>query len=198
MRWEKISYKKSLKLNYNIIIVIHLAVFIQVFSILMFPIPLAAAKILCEVQYCDGTDGDDLMEAAESNPAYETGAAHLWGYEGDDQIYGSSYRDEILGWEGNDKIYGKGDNDKLIGGFGDDEMHGGPGNDEISGHEGADLISGGEGDDIIRSYKTTEGVPEPDYSKDVIRCGPGDDKASINTSEDGDEAADDCENIITG
>ena len=142
MKFKKYDIKKSLKLNYNImIIVIHLVVFIQVFSIPIFPIPLAAAEVY---------SGDD----------------------GDNELYGSDV---------------------------DDEMNGGPGNDYLYGNEGADLISGGDGDDrIIANVLRTA----PDYSKDYIRCGNGEDRAYINPSEDGDEAEFDCEYVndkmITG
>lgn len=191
MRLEKYYIKESLKLNYDIIIVvIHFAVFIQVLSIPIFPTALAAPEISCE-ETCQGTDEDDLMTAW-----WEVEEETLQGLGGDDQLHGSPYRDLLFGDEGNDQLYGKDGNDILVGSFGDDEVHGGPGDDYISGDQGADIISGGEGDDDITSVSENNG--KPDYSKDVIRCGPGNDTVYINVSEDGDEAAEDCENVTTG
>ena len=103
MRLNNHDIKKPLKLNYNImIIVIYLAVFIQVFSILIFPTVVEAARITCDGEKpCNGTEEDDVINA--------------WG----------------------------------------------------------------------------------DDAKEVIRCGLGYDTVYIDASDDGDAAADNCENVVT-
>lgn len=190
MRLKKYDIKKSLKLNYNImIVVIFFTVSIQILSLSIFQ-TVSAARIECDVDMCVGTIEDDYIEGminAESPT--------IFGKGGNDEIYGTNNNDHIEAGNGDDQIYGNIDNDLLWGGYGDDEIYGGEGDDMIEGDEGSDTINGGKGNDELTGSKMYNG--DPDYSKDTITCGLGDDTVYINVSEDGDKAADDCENVIT-
>ena len=102
-------------------------------------------------------------------------------------MFGTSVNDIMLGHSGNDNLIGK------------------DGRDFLTGGTGADKLIGGEGDDSI--YHSECGVGEtgcfinvgrlPDGNKDTIDCGPGNDVAIINTSEDHDKAVN-CEKVIAG
>jgi hypothetical protein len=64
---------------------------------------------------------------------------------------------------------------------------------------GADQLSGGPGNDSIYHDKVTlfEETTASDGAKDLINCGPGHDRAFINTSVDGDVAIN-CEMVFKG
>jgi hypothetical protein len=86
------------------------------------------------------------------------------------RIVGTAHADYLPGSGGDDVIFGLGGNDTILGGAGNDTLYGGPGNDVIDGGPGADKIFGGPGSDTILAA---------DGTKDVIDCGPGNDKAVV-------------------
>jgi Ca2+-binding RTX toxin-like protein len=99
----------------------------------------------------------------------------LDGGRGNDCIEGRTGGDNISGALGNDKLYGSVGNDHLNGGPGTDYESAGSGNDTINAAFGRDRALGGSGRDFINV--ATAG---PSASVD---CGPGPDKARINSNE---------------
>lgn len=97
----------------------------------------------------------EALIAGESDASERAGAwdgpiaflADITGTNGDDNLDGTSERDNINGLEGNDTINGLGDNDNLIGGLGSDTLNGGEGNDYLQGGAEADSLNGGNGKD---------------------------------------------------
>ena len=73
----------------------------------------------------------------------------IYGYGGDDTLYGTSDRDFIYGGSGDDTLYGGANRDYLYGGGDDDTLYGGSGRDSLLGDEGDDTLYGGEGDDTL-------------------------------------------------
>ena len=57
----------------------------------------------------------------------------------------------------------------------DSVLKGGGGSDTIKGHKGFDDINAGKGDDIVKA---------DDGKKDFVKCGPGDDKADVDSKDD--------------
>jgi Ca2+-binding RTX toxin-like protein len=90
-----------------------------------------------------GTSKSDILRGLEQ---YEN---EMWGYGGDDIIYGNIRADRIWGGSGDDLIYGYDGNDWIDGGKGDDQIYGGRGNDVIFGREDNDFLAGGEDDDQL-------------------------------------------------
>jgi Ca2+-binding RTX toxin-like protein len=176
---------------------------------------------------CLGTDDDDNMvgDTGPNDMRGFGGNDNIKGLGGDDSLAGNDDSDHLEGGDGNDNIGGSDGNDLIDGGSGNDKLRGdtlfifrgnpisciasegadtddlisgGSGNDEIIGCSGADRISGGSGDDqIIHGGLILKGKTEPDGSKDRIDCGPGNDEAWINISQDHDEATN-CEILHTG
>lgn len=127
------------------------------------------------------------------------GFARCFGTEGDDTMIGDDGPNRIVGNAGNDNIVGKGGEDEIAGAGGDDVMSGGKGNDQIRGDFGADKLVGGDGDDKIFHNRPVLGAnpTNPEESKDIIDCGPGNDEAWINVSFDHDTASG-CEIVHAG
>jgi ABC-2 type transport system ATP-binding protein len=92
------------------------------------------------------------------------------GTGGADRIKGTPGPDAIAGGGGRDRLKGKDGNDCLIGQGGGDRLGGGTGGDLLRGGKGVDRVSGGKGRDLVR---TVGG------GHDVVRCGPGRDKARV-------------------
>ncbi len=99
----------------------------------------------------------------------------LDGGRGNDCIEGRTGSDNISGALGNDKLYGATGPDHLNGGPGTDFESAGAGNDTINAAFGRDRALGGSGRDFINV--ATAGPPAS------VDCGPGPDKARINTNE---------------
>ncbi|WP_225772765.1 calcium-binding protein [Inquilinus sp. Marseille-Q2685] len=78
-----------------------------------------------------------------------TGIENLYGSSFDDQLTGNDVRNIIGGELGNDILVGNGGNDSLSGEAGDDRLEGGDGNDRLVGGDGIDNLQGGAGDDSI-------------------------------------------------
>lgn len=101
-----------------------------------------------------------------ASPATDTVAAEPPHVKGR-RIVGTNKADYLAGGGHDDVILGRGGNDTILGGAGDDLLEGGAGNDVITGGPGADRIFGGPGSDTIYAA---------DGEKDVVDCGPGDDR----------------------
>jgi len=87
----------------------------------------------------------------------KTGIAFT-GWEGEEEIYGTSFNDTINAGAGNDFLDGDKGDDQLNGGAGDDTLRGGGGRDTIMGGDGRDYIEqiggnvlarGGNGNDTL-------------------------------------------------
>ena len=70
-------------------------------------------------------------------------------YDSIEQIFGSSFNDEMTGGAGDDQFFGRGGMDMLTGNDGNDRLFGHAGDDMISGGAGIDSIYGGDGDDTL-------------------------------------------------
>lgn len=90
---------------------------------------------------------------------------------------------ELDGGPLDDLIYARGDDDRVRGLGGNDILFGGSGNDRVLGGSGEDTIVGGHGNDVVGAR---DGVV------DQITCGPGRDRAVVDTR---DRVARDCERI---
>jgi len=93
----------------------------------------------------------------------------------DDRLVGTQRADKLIGRKGDDRINGKSGADYLIGGSGADKLIGGPGFDELRGGGTADVID------------ARDGAP------DMIICGGGVDRVSVDEVEDG---VFDCEEVV--
>ncbi|PMN73745.1 calcium-binding protein [Enterovibrio norvegicus] len=98
-----------------------------------------------------GYDGDDRLygEGGDDSLIGGDGNDVLSGGEGDDRMWGEDGDDLIHGGNGDDRLFGQNGDDTLEGGAGDDELRGGRGNDTLDGGDGDDLIFGQDGDDTI-------------------------------------------------
>jgi Ca2+-binding RTX toxin-like protein len=85
-------------------------------------------------------------------------------------IIGTRRGDYLAGGGFDDVIEGLGGNDTLVGGAGSDRLDGGAGNDVLTGGPGRDTLLGGKGSDTIYAA---------DGERDVIDCGPGNDRAVV-------------------
>ena len=134
-----------------------------------------------------GTSKDDEMNGGLGND-------NMFGFSGNDKMTGSLDSDTMSGGSGNDNM--DGDVTQVPGG-GNDNINGDSGDDTIQGFPGADILKGGSGNDKIYHYLSQQ-LTGPDQSKDEIDCGSGIDEAWINTSQDGDTAASNCETVHAG
>jgi Ca2+-binding RTX toxin-like protein len=98
-------------------------------------------------------------------------AADAGGAGGADRLYGGPGEDGLLGCGGNDVLAGLDGSDSLSGSGGADRLYGGDGSD--AGYRGG--LSGGLGNDVLYSR---------DGYRDLVRGGPGYDRAQIDRSLD--------------
>jgi Ca2+-binding RTX toxin-like protein len=181
-----------------------------------------AANFLCDDSGpCRGTDSNDNIVLL---PSFPSGGSVFAG-PGNDKMVGNSDPNFMIGDSDNDIIDGKEECDMVTGAAGNDIVKGGPGddtqfcfqgsggvfgasgddtvlgedgNDLVRGGTGTDLVKGGNGNDLLFHGILAQDFTEPDFARDIISCGPGDDTAVINVSTDGDVAASDCETVIAG
>jgi hypothetical protein len=105
--------------------------------------------------------GDDRLSVTVINNGTILGAVQL--YYGDDLYDGRQgvTGGTIFGYAGNDILYGGQGNDRIEGGFGGDDLFGGSGNDVLVGGGGTDKLDGGSGADTAifsggrRDYEVT-------------------------------------------
>ncbi|MBA2523764.1 MAG: hypothetical protein H0V25_10615 [Solirubrobacterales bacterium] len=109
---------------------------------------------------------------------------------GDDRVRGDDGNDRLIGQDGADRMAGGGGRDVVFGGWGDDHISGGPGDDELYGYVGRDVLTAGAGNDYVDAQ--TGERESANGPKDIVRCGPGNDTARINTF---DRAAKSCEHL---
>jgi hypothetical protein len=104
------------------------------------------------------------------------GGALFRGGGGEDVLLGGRFRDGLDGGPGPDL---------LVGGRRFDELDGGAGRDQIAGGRGPDAVFAGGGRDLIRAA---------DGDHDLIRCGPGTDRAFVDRSDE----TTGCERVVFG
>lgn len=78
--------------------------------------------------------GDDLYDGRQG-----TAGGTIFGYAGNDRLYGGLNDDRIEGGFGADDLFGGGGIDMLLGGSGSDRLDGGIGNDSLDGGLGRDV-----------------------------------------------------------
>ena len=95
-------------------------------------------------------------------------------------VTGTGNDEELVGTRYADTISAKG---------GDDLARGLRGADEIRGGSGEDVLRGGRGDDVLRS----QDIFSPTAAfRDVVDCGPGQDRASVDFR----DRVVDCEDVV--
>ena len=143
-----------------------------------------------------GADGDDRISGGSDRD-------RLRGDVGDDRLDGGGDDDELDGGEGRDRLTGAAGRDALLGGAGADVLRGGAGSDVLDGDSdefgggdifeglakpGADVLEGGSGDDLLfggdgrdrlLGGAGRDRVDAIDGERDVVRCGPGRDRAFL-------------------
>ncbi len=88
---------------------------------------------------------------------------------------------KIVGTKNNDYLAGKGGNDTILGLAGNDTIRGGGGDDVLRGGVGNDILTGGAGADRIFGELGSDTINAADGERDVIDCGPGVDRAIVDS-----------------
>jgi len=133
------------------------------------------------VNTVEGTSGKDKLYGSR-NPRIKD---RMYGLGDVDQLYSYAGSDGIAGGDGSDYIRGGEGDDGLYGDAGNDRIHGESGNDEIFAN---DRVSGEQ--DVIYGESGNDKIFAQDGERDIISCGPGYDKADVDTL---DAAKADCE-----
>jgi serralysin len=123
-----------------------------------------------------GEDGNDVIVGSNGKNVVDGGT-------GSDTITGGANKDTLVGGDGNDILIGGGERDTLSGGYGNDRLDGGDGNDGLKGSYGNDILIGGAGKDILYGEgdnDTLYGGDDSDslkggYGSDVLYGGNGND-----------------------
>jgi Ca2+-binding RTX toxin-like protein len=113
-----------------------------------------------------------LVGAVAAVAAPTASAMRIGGTPSDDVITGSARHDLIFAWAGNDTVTAGSGPDRVIGGPGNDDLWALAQADAAPDAPGVDHLLGEEGRDTLR---TRDGEP------DVVNCGPGSDKALLDT-----------------
>ena len=129
-----------------------------------------------------GTPGADVIYA-------KAGDDSASGKDGPDVIYGQAGSDQLHGNDGQDVLYGGAGDDNLRGGADGDLEYGNEGGDSLWGGQGADQLFGGAGNDLLHALAD-------DNQRDVVDCGPGKDKAWLNSKERGLYRISGCETVF--
>lgn len=142
-----------------------------------------------------GFDGDDFLYGRGGRDALHGGLGvdRLEGGEGDDWLYGDEGNDTLAGQEGDDYIEGGDGNDTVYGNEGHDEIHGGLGTDALWGLAGRDVIYGGDGDDGIYGDHRDILTGYAGAGDDELHGGAGNDNIKAGEGDDlayGDDGAD--------
>ena len=103
------------------------------------------------------------------------------GTTGGDRIFGTTNDDQLVARAGDDCLSGGPGDDLLAGGDGDDRADGGPGADLVRGDSGDDRLIGGPGRDRLLGGPGADLISARDGKRDVVRCGPGRDRARVDT-----------------
>ncbi len=119
-----------------------------------------------------------------------------------DHLLGTNAIDLIMGKKGDDVVLGRGDADCLVGGAGRDKLRGQGGKDVVRGNGGRDVLFGaaeadrlnpGTGKDKVVGGGGNDRIVSVDGSRDVVRCGRGDDRAIVDSH---DQVAKSCERVV--
>ena len=151
-----------------------------------------------------GTDGDDDLVGTVGPDAIFGGAGDdtengldgpdcLLGEDGDDTLKGGGGEELARGGDGDDKLRGNGGRDKLQGDAGVDNLGGGEGSDRITGGPGDDKLTGGPGKDRIRGSGSNDEINSVDAKRDRVKCGSGDDRATVDPI---DQVSRNCDAVI--
>ncbi|MGQ3241668.1 hypothetical protein [Shinella sp.] len=96
------------------------------------------------------TDNDDLYGSSARDDMFGGRGDDVISGAGDiDRIFGESGNDTISGGDGEDIIFGGAGTDTITGNLDNDTIDGGVGKDSILGGEGEDTITGGSDDDLL-------------------------------------------------
>src|SRR4051812_3449699 len=145
--------------------------------------------------YYNGGTGNDRISTGPSPDSIDGGPGTdtLQAGAGNDEVFGDDVGtdesgDYLDGGPGDDLLNGSAGDDLLSGGAGDDVLggRGEPGEAEADVDEGSDTFDGGAGNDVI------SGLDDRHALRDVIACGPGNDRAVVDQL---DEVAADCEQV---
>jgi RTX calcium-binding nonapeptide repeat (4 copies) len=104
------------------------------------------------------------------------GADRIVGTGGGDVIIGASGDDAIRAGDGENVVEAQWGDDDIRSGSGADQIDGGAGNDVIRSGAGSDKIVPGAGGDTVFAGAGVDYVAANDGRRDVIDCGPGDDR----------------------
>ena len=110
-----------------------------------------------------GTDGADRIDSIRGQAIY--------GYGGDDRLFGRANDDSLYGGGGDDFLRSLGGNDILYGGSDNDSLYGGDGNDRLRGEAGLDMLHGGRGNDTFDLSAIYMGAGDTDIITDFSREG---------------------------
>ena len=92
-----------------------------------------------------------------------------------ENIWGSSYSDELIGNHVANMLFGRGGNDKIDGGRGDDKIWGHAGADLLMGGKGGDdMLFGGDDDDLLEGGNGDD-ILMGQAGDDILEGGDGDD-----------------------
>lgn len=146
-----------------------------------------------------GSNGNDYLTG---NVIYDSSTStymgiDIWGYDGNDELTGSSLSDVLDGGNGADKLFGANGGDNLYGGAGDDTLYGEAGDDALDGGSDDDVLLGGAGDDVLTGgagadwfwFETNEGVDiVTDFEDGVDKIVVGTSISNINVYDYGGDA----------
>ena len=155
--------------------------------------PYSGASAVIKFHY--DNDKDEMRGTLGVNITSVANVYFIVGGDGADLLSGKHAENRINGSKGSDHLRNSFNSDFISGRNGEDYIDGGSGNDKIIGGAYDDILIGFEGDDLISS--NDENRTKSDGYKDSVDCGPGDDEALINVSNDGDLASN-CESLHAG
>jgi Ca2+-binding RTX toxin-like protein len=112
--------------------------------------------------------GDNKNNILQPNPFSGDAVFKIYGYGGNDQIFGHASAHNIIdGGSGNDRIMGGSFKNTISGGAGHDDIMAGDGRDVITGGTGYDRMYGmGGGDRFV--FKTVGEIGKAEGARDVI------------------------------
>ena len=110
-------------------------------------------------------------------------APPLRGDAGRDDLRGTARADVLHGLDGPDRLRGRGGSDRLYGGHGRDRLFGDGGADVLRGGPNGDRLNGGRGADLLRGGAGNDRLSARDGRRDQISCGPGRDRATLDTAD---------------
>jgi Ca2+-binding RTX toxin-like protein len=117
-----------------------------------------------------GRGNDDIRATAIPGRGAPVQLANFHGGPGRDVLVGDLRTEQLAGGRGRDL---------LVGAHEFEWLRGGPGDDLIKGRRGDDVIVGGRGVDEILAGRGDDRVLLPDGEHDLVRCGPGLDRVSV-------------------